>query len=99
MGRYIAREGFVPGGHAKITGDSRFGHDRPKGTLVELRNYDDADDTWEVREAEGTNTWTFWSNANELKLVDIEPTPEEVAALFGIPKPCTMCGCPTNGKH
>lgn len=29
---------------------------------------------------------------------DVGPTDEEIAALFNV-KPCTKCGCTTNGRH
>lgn len=36
-----------------------------------------------------------------LTLLDVEPTEDEIAALFGLKPviPCPTCGCPQNGSH
>lgn len=104
MGRYMPRPGWQPGMVVQVTGDSRFDHERPDGTPVELKMYDPDDDSWEVKEVSNppmVSDYSFWCMASDLDSPDQGPTDDEVAALFGLtePKPCTTCGCPTNGKH
>ena len=41
-------------------------------------------------------SWMF--REGQFTLEEAEPSDEEIAALFNV-KPCTQCGCATNGRH